>query len=461
MATLIDATGAAAGAKPAGEPPVTPAQQALVYLQQLRPSTWAYNVPFGAHVTGELDPRDLRRAFAELLDRHASLRTAFVPQRDGIRARRLDGVPDFACVDARGLDARELEACVRAEARRPFDLKRGPMARLRLYQRGERASVLLFTTHHVAIDLASVELVIDELLRRAQGLEPRAVAESDFPDFAAWQNAFLAGPQCEPHWAYWQARLAGAPVRLDLPGSRRRPPTGEGASWPLRLDARLSARLEGLARELGTSLFRVLLAAYAALLQRLTGEDDLVLGSPFGGRSQERFADVVGYCVNLLPLRLEVSRQLAFVDLVGQVAEAVRAARAYQDLPFPLMVQRFRLRAEGGRAPLVQTTFALHITKRLPGLAAFYLPGNTRGEVRVGALRLTPAGLTHQEGQFDLALEMVPQGDELWGALKYDVGVIEAPFARRLAERFAALLEVLVERPEAPLRTIELPAGRA
>lgn len=434
--------------------PASHVQEALVYLHHLKPLSAAYNVPFGARVEGELDPQALRRAFEGVLERHVTLRRAYALRAGGVRAQAAETALDFESLDAGSADAGELEARVRAEARRPFDLRRGPLARLRQWRLGRGRSLLLFTTHHVAVDLWSLELLIEELLLGAQGHEPPAWAEATFDDFVAWQRARLAGPAGEALLDWWRAALAGAPSVLDLRGTGGRTPRGSGASCPVRLEARLVARLRELAQSEGVTLFASLLAAYGALLQAHGAQDDLVVGSPFAARSEERFAAVVGDCVNLLPLRLDLSGRPDFRGLARRASSVVLDGLAHQDMPFPLLTQRLKLRAEGGRAPLVRTTFAVHVPQRLPGLGAFFLPGEREGELRLGGLRLAPLGLAHQEGQFDLALELMPHGDELRGALKYDVGVVDAPLAERLAADFASLLAALVERPDAPVRAL-------
>ncbi len=200
----------------------------------------------------------------------------------------------------------------------------------------------------------------------------------------------------------------------------------------------------------------MLLSGYAALLLRHTAQDDVIIGAPFGGRDASRFGDVVGDFVNLLPLRIDLSGAPGFRELLRRVGACVLGALEHQDFPLPLMVQRLRLRAEPGRTPLIQTTFALHEPNRLPELGAFFLPGRREARLTAHGLELRPAGLTQQEGQFDVALELVPHAGGLWGAFKHDADLLDASLGERFALRFEALLRAATADPEAPLTGLPL-----
>jgi FkbH-like protein/FkbM family methyltransferase len=460
-----EAAGDATPAPPVATGAVSHGQEALYYLQQLAPETWAYNVPFGARVMGRrLAGGALGRAFERLLARHPMLRATYAMHRGRVHA--VDGgapLADFAEVDASAWDAPALAERLRYELRQPFDLRRGPLARLRLFQwRGE--SVLLFVTHHVAVDLWSMEIVADDLLRFHRDEEegrpgddgPPPPAES-YADFVRGQRQLLDGPEGERQWAYWQGELGGdLPVlALQMARSESGPRRMVGASHAFAVDQGLVEELRALAAREGSTLFQVLLAGYATLLFRHTSQDDLLIGAPFGVRDPERFGGVVGNFINLIPLRIRLGGGPGFRELLSRVGQRVRHGLAHRDTPFSLLVQRLRRRGSRS-APLVQTTFALHEPSRLPDLAPFFLQGNLQGRLRLHGLELEPVGLTQQEGQFDLALEMVPQGRGLRGAFKYDAQVLDAASAARLADRYQALLAAAVARPDVPLGALAL-----
>lgn len=457
-------TARAAVSAPA-EGPVSHAQQALFYLHQLAPESWAYNIPFGAHSEAALDPGALRRAFERLLARHALLHTTYLARKGRILAVPAATAPaDFAVVDASAWSETALAARLRDDVQRAFDLRRGPLARLRLYTLAQRGAVLLFVTHHIGVDLWSMEIVVDDLLRfyaqERAGDAPltEAPPQATYADFVRWQQELLDGPEGQRLWAYWQAQLGGELPALRLQGAR--PPGGarrfSGATHAFALDAELTGALRGLARREGATLFQVLLSGYAALLLRHTAQDDVIIGAPFGGRDVARFGDVVGDFVNLLPLRIDLSGAPGFRELLRRVGACVLGALEHQDFPLPLMVQRLRLRAEPGRLPLVQTTFALHEPNRLPELGPFFLPGRREARLTAHGLELRPVGLTQQEGQFDVALELVPHAGGLWGAFKHDAELLDATLGERFARRFEALLRAAAADPEASVTSLPL-----
>lgn len=456
---------ACAPGAPEGEGSVSQSQQALFYMQQLAPQSWAYNIPFGALCTQALDSAALQRAFERLLARHPVLQTTYGVRRGRIVSMHTpDALADFATVDARAWTPEELQAKLREEAQRAVDLRRGPVARLRLYVLAGSTSALLFVTHHIGVDLWSMEIVVDELLRMYRDEHKgRAVRNEEAPrvfyrEFVDWQQRMLEGPEGERQWAYWKRELSGDLPVLKLQFVRRHAGAWRlaGDSHVFSLDEAQADGVRALARREGATLFQVLLAGYAALLFRHTAQEDLVIGAPFAGRDPVRFADVVGDFVNLLPLRIDLAGSPSFRELLRRVAGRVVGALAHQDFPLPLMVQRLRVRSEPGRSPIVQTTFALHEPNRLPGLGAFFLQGNRSGGLSVHGLDLQPAGLTQQEGQFDIALEIVPRENALWGALKYNADLLDAGTAARLAVRYQALLAAATRHPERAVSELTL-----
>jgi FkbH-like protein/FkbM family methyltransferase len=468
----VSGGGAHAGRlEPAPEPPGTEgpashAQQALYYLAQLAPASWAYNIPFAAHSSRRLDAGALQRAFVRVLARHDTLRTVYSMRGGQCLARVLPVAPDFDVADASDLPRDALRTRLRDDARRPLDLRRGPVARLRLYQTSA-GSALLLVIHHAAVDLWSLELVILDLLR-AYLEEERGSAVADRPgsssyaDFARWEQVHLDGPDGERSWSFWKQQMEAPRPTLALQMARDPGPTRRfvGASHGFPLEPSLVSSVRRLARETGATVFQVLLAGYAALLRRHTARDDVLIGTPFSTRGVGRFDTVVGDFANVLPLRMDVRGGMGFRELVTGVSSVVVRALAHHQYPFPLLVKRLGLKPLPGRLPLVQTSFALHEPHLLPGLGAFFVPADTGGTVGVDDLVLTPMGLAQQEGQFDVALELVPVDGTLWGTLKFDEEVIDAGVAATLAARYGALLAQAIRRPEAPLATLSMEVSK-
>jgi hypothetical protein len=442
--------------------PASHAQQALYYLHQLAPASWAYNIPFAAHSSRRLDAAALRRAFVRVVSRHETLHSVYSMRGGRCVTRVLPSVPDFEVADVGSISRDALRLRVRDDARLPLDLRRGPVARLRLYHTSA-GSALLLVIHHVAIDLWSLELVIAELLRAylqeergSSGADPSV--PSSYAEFARWEQVHLDGPEGERSWSFWKDELKGPLPSLDLriardPGPSRR---FVGSACGFRLQPALVASVRRLARETGATVFQVLLAGYAALLRRYTDQEELLIGTPFSTRDLGRFDGVVGDFANVLPLRMRVDREVGFRDLVKRVSVVVGRALAHHQYPLPLLVKRLGLKPLPGRLPLVQTSFALHEPQVLPCVGAFFVPANTGGSVEVGDLQLTPIGLAQQEGQFDVALELVPVDGTLWGTLKFDEDVIDAGAAAALAARYGSLLAGAMRAPEAPLGTLSM-----
>jgi FkbH-like protein/FkbM family methyltransferase len=452
-----------AAPEPSGaEAPASHAQQALYYLHQLAPSSWAYNIPFAAHTARRLDAEALRRAFVRLLARHETLRAGYAMRGGQCLSRVLPVSPDFEVADASSISRDALRVRLRDDARLSLDLRRGPVARLRLYHTST-GSALLLVIHHVAIDLWSLELVISDLLRaylEEEGGSPVAdpPGASSYAEFARREQVYLDGPEGERAWSFWKHELEGPLPSLALEMARDPGPSRRfvGSSYGFRLDPSLVASVRRLARETGATVFQALLAGYAALLRRHTTRDDLLIGTPFSTRGVGRFDMVVGDFANVLPLRMNVSEGDGFRELVKQVSGVVVRALAHHQYPLPLLVKRLGLKPLPGRLPLVQTSFALHEPQRLPGLGAFFVPEETGGTVGLGDLELTPMGLVQQEGQFDVAMEMVLVNGTLWGTLKFDEEVIDARAAALLAARYAALLADATRRPQVPLKTLSM-----
>jgi FkbH-like protein/FkbM family methyltransferase len=444
--------------------PLSHGQRALWYLYELAPSSWAYNVVFAGRCSTALNPTALRTAFVQTLTRHAALRTVYTIRAGQPQAVVLpEAELDFVEIDASAWDEAAIEEHLRRECHRPFDLRRGPIVRLRHYKLSGSQSALVLVAHHIALDLWSMELLIRDLLHgyadRTNGLQD---SSAEYSDFVVWQDRFLAAPDGVRAMDYWLSQLNGKlpELNLQLGNPRSGRPAFTGQSLPFRLNAALTKELRTLAKMEGVTLYQVLLGAYASLLFRHTGQADIIVGSPFAGRDIARFRTVVGDFVNLVPIRIDLSGGPSFRELLGRISERVIAAIEHQHAPFPLLVQRLRARAPAGRIPIVQTSFALHEPQFLPGLGAFFLQGNREGFMDIAGLRLTPLGVTQQEGQFDLALEMAARDDLLCGAFKYDATLLDRSAAAQLAAHFESILGGAVAEPHRSISGLSLGSAR-
>ena len=439
----------------ADPPPLSFAQERLWFLDRLEPGSTAYNVPVPLDLSGPLSPAALAAALAEVERRHEALRTVFaVAGSDPVQIVRKAEVRPLPVADLAALPepARLAEAGRLAgeEARRPFDLARGPLFCALLLRLGAEEHRLLLTFHHAVVDGWSVEIVLRELA----ALLPAALAGAPSPlpdpplqyaDFAVWQRRWLSGGPLETLLAHWRGRLAGAPDVLALPTDRPRPAaqSHRGALTPLAIEAELAAALGTLSREAGATLFMTLLAAFEALLHRYTGEEDLLVGSPVAGRSRAELQGVVGLFVNTLALRGDLKGDPDFLALLGRTRETALDAYAHQDLPFERLVEELAPERDLSRSALVQVFFLFQNDPALPGELA---PGLS--------LRLGPEA--DGTAKFDLKLAMAETAGELAGVFEYATDLFDAVTVERMAGHFRTLLAGIAAAPRARLSELPL-----
>jgi amino acid adenylation domain-containing protein len=448
-----------------GKHPLSWGQQSLWSLHQFNPQSAAYNVAGAVRIKGALDVAVLRSAFQAISDRHAALRARF-PAADGYPVQQIDssvGV-DFRVEDVCDQSDSEVSRRLLAEARRPFDLANGPVFRVRLLTQPPRDPILLLVFHHIVIDFWSVAIVIDEVGQiysalRAGGRYEFSPPARQAPDFARWQSALLAGPDGNRLWEYWRSKLGGALPVLDIPTDRPRPaaPTDRGATRTLHLDRNLTKRLAALGKDRGASVYVTLLAALHVLLHRYTGQDDLIVGSPVTGRTQPEFADVVGYLVNTLPLRGNLSGNPPFAVFLDRVRRTVLEGLEHQDYPLALLVDRLGLPRDRSCTPLFQVMFVFQQAQRLQaaGLTPFALR-DTGPRMKFADLTFESLALDLGAAQFDLTLAAAEIEDRLELALEYNVDLVDAATIDRLLDHFRTLLESIVDEPESPIASLKL-----
>jgi amino acid adenylation domain-containing protein/non-ribosomal peptide synthase protein (TIGR01720 family) len=443
--------------------PLSQGQRALWFLERLAPTGGAYNIAVPTRIVGPLDVEALRRSLQALVDRHPALRTTF-EEGDGEPIQQVhDRVEvDFQVQEAHSLSTAEVDARVAEEAYRPFDLEGGSLLRVRLFTR-DGDPLLLLVIHHLVTDFWSLSILAAEL-GRIYAAETRkqevrlAPLGPGYGDFVLWQRRWLASPAGERSWENWQRALGKDLPELALPTDRPRSPvpTHDGASRSIRLGGDLAARVRALGCRREATLYTTLLASFFALLHRLTGQDDLILGSPTAGRGAAGLAPLVGYFVNPVPLRVRLGGDPSFEDLLAAVRDTVLAALAHQHYPFPLLVDRLQPERDSSRTPLFQVVFVLQRSPA-PGagnLGAFALqePGF---RLRLGDLELESHKLARRRVPFDLTLVAAEIGDDLGMAAEFDHSLFDGTTIERMCGHLSTLLAAAVAAPE--LRVSELP----
>ncbi|MES1242783.1 MAG: amino acid adenylation domain-containing protein [Acidobacteriota bacterium] len=443
-----------------GEHTPTWGQRGLWFLHRMAPESPAYNLAGAATLALPVDAAALERALQALVDRHAVLRATWAGGAAGPVMRVAERAPvSFVRRDASGWSDGELRGALAGEAFRPFDLELGPVFRAALFERAE-GSALVLAIHHIAADFASLAVLARELgelySRFATGPETGLPEpELRFVDFAGWEERRLAA-EGERLWDYWRERLAGVPALDPAPDRPRRPGFDDGgAAVAARLPVGSFGQVRTLAREHGCTPFMVLAAAVTALLGRRSGQEDFLLGAPSSGRGSERFDGVVGYFVNPLPLRADLSGDPSVAVCLERTRRALLDAFAHE-LPFALITERLRPDRDPGRPQLLQAMLAYQKPPEgLEGLAGFAL-GEEGAELALGRLALRSVALPNPAAQIDLLWTAARRGDELGIALQIGTALFDPATAERMLGHLGCLLAGMAADPERRLWEIPL-----
>ena len=440
--------------------PLSFAQQRLWFLDQLEPNTAMYNIPMVVRMRGALDADALKRSIHEIGQRHETLRTVFQSERgEPSQVIRQEAEIAMQVVDLRSEPAQEREEIAQQmaqeEARRPFDLARGPLLRTMLLQLDDDDYFVLLTMHHIITDGWSMGVLIRELSAYYRAfsqalppeIEPLAL---QYVDFAAWQRQWLDGERLEQQLAYWKSQLQGSPALLRLPTDRPRPPiqSTRGGSLGFELSTDLSQRLRSLAHEHNVTPFMLLLAAFQSLLARYAGQDDICVGIPVANRSRSEIEALIGFFANTLVIRSDFSADPTVAELLRDVKEAVVDAQAHQDLPFEMLVDELEPERDMSYTPLFQVMFSLQAAA-------------TR-TIQLPELTMEQVNLDSDASKFDLNLVMVDHPENLRGRIAYNRDIFERETIARMMGYFENLLAGMVAEPEQRISRLPLltPAQR-
>ena len=437
---------------------LSPGQQRFWFLDQLTPGNPAYNVHALARLTGQLDRPALAGAFAAVVRRHEVLRTVFRLE-EGEPFQAVLPAVDLALprIDLSALPAerRQDESLARAReaAGQGFELGRPPLVRAVLWDlanpgEAEGDRYLLLVLHHAISDGWSMGVLLQELAAfYAAGASGRSAVLPPLPlqyaDFAAWQRRRLAEGAFDADLAFWRQELEGSPESLELPTDRPRPAaqSPRGSSCPMALDPAATADLAALVRQQEATLFMALLALFATLLARYSGQRDLLLGSPVAGRGRRELEGLIGLFVNTVVLRGDLSGDPSFRTLLDRVRHTALAAYGHQELPFERLVEELHPDRDLGRNPLFQVMFVLQNTP---------VP-----EISLSRLTLRQEELESGTAMFDLAFSLRERAGRIAGALRYSTDLFDAATADRLLAHFSRLLAGAAAAPD--LRLSELP----
>ncbi len=431
--------------------PLSFAQQRLWLLDRMAPGNPFYNIPLAIPIQAQLDIPVLERALNALIERQEALRTVF-DEIDGEPAQIVrDAMPltleviDISHLDAQAREVRTAELAS-ADAVKVFNLRTGPLIRCSVITRGPADCVLLLSMHHIVSDGWSMGILARELTALYQAFalgqsNPLPELEIQYADYSVWQRETFQGDELQDELSYWRDKLLGLP-QLELPTDKPRPDTASfrGAAHLVDLGPKLSAAARAVGRPLGATPFMVLLTAFAVVMARRSGQDDLAIGAPIAGRTQPEIEGLIGFFVNSLVFRIDAKGDPSFAELLERVRDTCLDAYQHQELPFERLVEEINPGRDPSRNPLFQVTFQL---VNAPTLGQ---SGNANASPQV-----------HRGSAiFDLAFTLLDTPDTYRGMIEYSTDLFEADTIARITDEFMVLLEAAADSPGTPISWLPL-----
>jgi len=433
--------------KNTNDTPLSFAQQRLWFLQQLDPASTAYHLLVYYRLTGPLDVASWERSLNEIIRRHEILRTVFTERNGTVVQLVLPSLQiDVPVIDVSG--EQEIERIFEVESARPFDLLEGPLLRAMLLKLSEREHGFFVIFHHIVTDGWSMDIFMSELVSLydafcAGAASPLPELPLQYADFAAWQRESITQAGLDKQLAYWRRQLTGELPVLELPADHPRPlrMTHSGADEFFDVTQNLTEKLSDLSHSEGATLFMTLLAAFLTLLHRYTGQQDILLGTATAGRNHAQIENLIGFFINTLVLRTDLSGNPTFRELLRRVREVSLGAYEHQDVPFEKLVEELQPERDMSRQPFFQVMFNLQAA--------------ADEEPAAQGLKIEPRDIGNQT-RFDLEFHLwvVPEG--LAGPLIYNTDLFERATIVRMLSHLQTLLEGIAANPDARLSELPL-----
>jgi acyl carrier protein len=426
--------------------PLSFAQQRLWFLDRLSPGNPFYNLMTAMRLFGKLNVEALELSLSEIMKRHEILRSRFESVRGKPYQRILP--PEqvkFPVIDLSSLEEGEKEERARLlaveEGGRPFDLTRGPMLRVVLLKLGEEDHVVLFTLHHIVSDGWSTSVLVGEVAALYDAFcagKPSPLPELpvQYADFAVWQREWLQGAALEAQLSYWREQLGGGLPVFQMPSDRPRPPvqTYRGSIRRFALGPELSKAVKEFSRREGVTLFMTLLAAFQILLHRYSGEDDIVVGADVANRNRSEIEGLIGFFVNMLVMRLDLSGNPTFREVLRRARRMTLGAITHQDVPFEKLVEDLQPKRDLSRTPLFQGVFVLQNT-----------PDET---LEISGLTMCPVDVPTDTAKFDMVLSVTEEPERLSGFVEYNTDLFDASTIARFVRHYEHVLGQICAGPD-------------
>ena len=436
-----------------GNMPLSFSQQRMWFLAQMEGISETYHIPMAVRLRGDLNCDAWQRALDTLFARHEALRSIFaategepqlriLPAQLGmpIRWEDLQGSPDAGS---------RLDQIRVNEAVNPFDLAQGPLIRIVMVQVDSNEHVFMVNQHHIVSDGWSSAIFNRELSTLygaycSGKTAPLSPLDIQYPDYASWQKQWLSGERLENHTAYWKNALSGAPVLLDLPTDRPRPDQQSftGGNIPIFLDSHIIRGLKHLCQEYGVTLHMAILAAWSCVLSRMSGHDDIVIGSPTANRNHHQIEPLIGFFVNTLALRIDLSGDPTVHQLLERARQTSLDAQNHQDLPFEQIVDIVKPSRSLSHSPLFQVMFALQNNET----SEWHLPGLEAVETDPG----------YNIAKFDLTLELYETSNEIKGGLSYSTALFDCATAERHVGYLCSMLQAMMVDADQPVMSVDV-----
>ena len=435
------------------------------FLYQISPESAAYNLVFSSKLTPLVDIEAMEAAFRTLFERHPMLSATF-HQVNGEPIQRVERgkTIDFREHDASRMNEKQIKELIEEHAELPFDLEKGPVIRLELFRNDQGSHIVLLAMHHIISDAWSVSLLMNDLIESYFSIKSGKIPDLDpieysYQDYVNWQQNNLSGSYKIRASEYWLSSLEGASGSLDLPTDHSRPAvqTFNGGRLSFILDDNLASRVIELAQRQSATLYTTMLSAYNALFHRYCDQDDIVVGSPMAGRNQKELGDMLGYFVNMVPLRSSTHDDPSFIEFLDRTSASVNGAIENQNYPFSRIINDLKMTRDPARSPLFQISFAM---ERVPGVdeqgIAVFLIGKGGHQFSVGDMTVETIDLNLRQAQFEITLVVEESGGQIFGCWQYNRDLFKSETIQKLSETFSLLLENVTRNPDIKISEIEL-----
>ncbi|MGG0792541.1 amino acid adenylation domain-containing protein [Brevibacillus laterosporus] len=420
--------------------PVSSAQKRLYILQQLEGAEQGYNMPVALLVEGLLDHERFKRTITQLVSRHEALRTSF----ELVNGELVQRIHQHAEAEIKLLEVEESEAKTYIRAFiRSFSLSRAPLLRAALLRIAPDRNILVFDMHHIISDGVSMNVLIEEFVKLYEG-EELPPLRIQYKDYAVWQQDWLQSTQYRAQERYWLEKLSGELPVLELPTDYPRPATQSfhGDQVTFTLDAKITQGLYQMARDQESTLYMVLLAAYSAFLNKYSGQNEIVIGSPVAGRPHADLERVMGMFVNTVALRCFPDAEKTFKMYLQEVKQTALKAYENADYPFEEIVEKLNVARDLSRNPVFDTLFVLH--------------NANQAELNIQGLQFKPYQNDYSMAKFDLTLSGVEAGETIECSMEYATALYKRQTVERMAKHFQQFIGVIVKNPEAKLSSVEV-----